>query len=163
MKITRRPDTGNRPPKIEFLDDGKLEAIFLGEVTEEIFGEDVVVLSAQPDFRLSSRIEGATGLPEDRARKTSAMLATSLQEDNYGVVTPRLQWEGFAGYRVDPSSAARDRSSLSMASPHTPFPLRLLNWAKDWRNFVIKLPPTNGPSARAHRIRIHLSSALLDG
>ncbi len=75
VRRTERSDTGS-DPRIEYLDAGRLEAFFPGEVTEEILEEDVIVLSALPGFRysegVSSQVPAANGIREDRARKTSA-------------------------------------------------------------------------------------------
>jgi hypothetical protein len=149
-ELTSKPDSVAPPdlgpmPAIEFLQRGELEAYFPPELPEDISQSARIMLSAQPHFRYYHGFPAGTGGelrkedPPTSVRKTSAMLAVSLQEDGFGVSTPRLLWDARLTLAWTAINLADHDLALAWPWYRHPSPLRLLSWAREWRKFVVGL------------------------
>lgn len=127
---------------IEYLAVGELIALFhkgFREPTEH--GE--IVLSARPAFLYrngSSRSLSLNGNIESSNEIISALLASSLRDDGYGVVAPDLVWDirlalAWTDVRVFERDLSLDLAFRWQLHEH-PSPLRLLNWTNEWRDFI---------------------------
>lgn len=130
----------NREYVIQYSAIGDLVALFPRVFEEPLKSDSEIVLSAQPDFIYRHgphREEKRHGSVEF----TSALLATSLREDGYGVVALGLQWNirlalAWTAVRlVRTPDLSLDLAFRWQFYQH-PSPMRLYTWAKDWRDFI---------------------------
>lgn len=128
-------------PIIEYLDTGRLTSFAPGEFVENISDEAAIVLSSQAGFRYSpGLLSDLSKTPVDPvARRTSAVIAKSLQDDGYGVIAPRLRWEiGLSLIWTRTNLSTTDLAFRWRLYQH-PSPLRLLYLNREWRKFVVSL------------------------
>jgi hypothetical protein len=149
IRILKRPKYGkatgqrDRDPSIEYLGVGELIALFhkgFREPTEH----GGVVLSARPAFLYRSGSSRSLSLVNGDAESDneiiSALLASSMRDDGYGVVAPDLVWDirlalAWTDVRVFERDLSLDLAFRWQLHEH-PSPLRLLNWTKEWRDFI---------------------------
>jgi hypothetical protein len=133
--------SGHRPI-IEYLIAGKLTSFAPEEIIDTISEDASIILSSQPGFRYSQY--PWSDLPEitpaaNVVRRTTAILAKSLEDDGYGVVAPLLRWDvGLALAWTRVSLPIADLAFRWRLYQH-PSPLRLLHLAKEWRKFIVRL------------------------
>lgn len=140
-RFSRKNRFGQRPI-IEYLVAGKLTSFAPAEVIDTISEDASIILSSQPGFRYSQY--PWSDLPEitpaaNVTRRTSAIIAKSLEDDGYGVIAPLLRWDvglALAWTRVNLPNA--DMAFRWRLYQH-PSPLRLLYMAKEWRLFIVRL------------------------
>lgn len=140
-RFSRKNRFGRRPI-IEYLVAGKLTYFAPAEVIDPISEDAAIVLSSQTGFRYSQY--PWSDVPEitpaaNVARRTSAIIAKSLEDDGYGVIAPLLRWDvglALAWTRVILPNA--DMAFRWRLYQH-PSPLRLLYMAKEWRQFIVRL------------------------
>jgi hypothetical protein len=142
-KGSKAPNIGpeDEKPIIEYLDAGRLTSFAPGEFFEDISDEAAIVLSSQAGFRYTHDLSAdLSTTPADLvARRTSAVIAKSLQDDAYGVVAPRLRWEiGLSLVWTRTNLSTTDLAFRWRLYQH-PSPLRLLYLNREWRKFVVSL------------------------
>jgi hypothetical protein len=136
------------PPVIEFRSVGELAALFSPELVEVINPRlQEIVLSGRPKFRF--RAEGGLRTSDDNRSQTTqmfetiALLAISLQDSMRGVVAPGLKWEArlsLAWTRWGMSDLELEVDASFRWLLHIlPTPLRLLEWADEWADFIREL------------------------
>jgi hypothetical protein len=130
---------------IAFLQQGELEAYFRPDLFEDISQSARIMLSAQPHFRYYHGLRAGSGTnapkedPHTSVRKTSAILAVSMQEDGFRVSTPRLLWDARLTLVWTAINLAEHDLALAWPWYRHPSPLRLLSWAREWRKFIAGL------------------------
>jgi hypothetical protein len=144
----RRLKKGQRrtlDPTIEYRSAGELVALFPKGFGEPLKHDNEIVLSARPGFlffhgstreRITMSASGETD-----SRLTSALIASSLREDGYGVVAPGLVWNirlalAWTEVRLSEGGDLSIDLALQWKLQQHPSPLQLLNWSKDWRDFI---------------------------
>jgi len=128
-------------PEIDYLEEGRLEAFFPRELTQDISQGGEIVLSSRPHFRYPI---------DEETRKTSALIAVSLQDDGFGVNVPRLQWDARLALVWTRLTIENYELALHWTRYRHPSPLRLLHWAREWRKFILGIQQL--PDQRADRI-----------
>jgi hypothetical protein len=140
-----KPQSCANHRRIEYLQQGVMEGYFVPEVTEDISHSAQIIISAQPYIRYYHGQAGSVGGaqrnedPAESERKTSAILAVSLQDDGFGISTPRLQWDARLTLVWTRMNLANHNLALAWPWYRHPSPLRLLNWARGWSSFVTGL------------------------
>lgn len=128
---------------MDFLQQGELEAYFRPDLLEDISQSARIMLSAQPHFRYYEglRAGSAARAPKGHTsvRKTSAILAVSMQEDGFRVSTPRLLWDARLTLVWTAINLAEHDLALAWPWYRHPSPLRLLSWAREWKRFITGL------------------------
>lgn len=145
-EIEAMPPSGTKTDvAMDFLQQGELEAYFHPDLFEDISQSGRIMLSARPHFRYYDGLRSGRApdaAKEDRqssVRKTSAILAVSMQEDGFRVSTPRLLWDARLTLVWTAINLADHDLALAWPWYRHPSPLRLLSWARDWRRFITGL------------------------
>ena len=149
LKITKPSEPGGPVSNIEYRATGELAALFGKGLAEPIGYDGEVVLSAHPDFIYfhgygrSRELVPKLGSTYDGADYTSPLIAASLRDDGYGVVAVGLQWNiylalAWTNVRLEETDLNLDLAFRWQLHEH-PSPLRLLNWTREWRDFIHKL------------------------
>jgi hypothetical protein len=155
------PQTGEQRRsslRIEYRGVGELSALFHEGFREQIGDNSAVVLSARPDF-LYRTTSGQTRLsnaasPRQEGTITSVVIAASLREDGFGVISTGLDWNirlALAWTEGRISNGGRNLDLAFQWQVHVhPSPLQLLLWSRDWRDFIDRLQ--GNPTLRLERI-----------
>jgi hypothetical protein len=151
----KRPARQDRPA-IEYLGRGYVDAVFGVEVVEPWTRAADVVVSARPAFQYTriptgeTVVSGSQWLERD-SEINRVLLAISLREDEYYVSAPGMQWNirlGLAWTRVAVTVKTPMTQVLNLAFTWKmqvhPSPLQLLQWTREWREFV-RTQPDNAP------------------
>jgi hypothetical protein len=138
LVIVKSTKNHEAPYVVEYRNRGKVVAAFSPDFVDPSPTGDIV-LSASPEFVIN---KAKLGEANDRGLQEPSvpdLVAISLKEDQYGVQTPRLQWDtslAIAWSRLDLSSHAM---SFRWRPQRHPSPLRLLRWAADWQRFLVRI------------------------
>lgn len=161
VRLTSRADGDqDNPPTlgVDYLAAGTLSAEFPGEFADEIEDGGEIVLSSRPDIvyqdGISEVLTSAATSP-DNDTVLSAMIAVSLQDDNYRVVAPGIRWNIRRGIAwtdvhlyayIDSKGGTTPSKYPAMTFQwrfhEHPSPLRLLQWTRDWAEFIRSLSTT---------------------
>jgi len=133
--VVKSAGKAETPYLVEYRSRGKVIASFSPDFVDPSPIGDIV-LSASPDFRGEVREAN-----EKRPRDPSIpdLVAISLKEDQYGLQTPRLQWDASLAIAWSRLDLPSHLMSFRWRPHRHPSPLRLLRWAAEWQRFIAQI------------------------
>ena len=127
---------------------GTLSAFSSKGFAEPIDNDSEITLSGQArfDYRTGALQDKQRLMGPEQHELAPALFALSLRDDEFGVAAPNLKWDITLAMAWTSAKVREDGQNCDLAFRwqlhEHPSPLRLLNWTKDWREFIEGLSAT---------------------